>query len=245
MKEFDHREVTMRLSIAVPRMSAPVLGLVLVACGGDRPQQPAEPPPGSTAAAIAFVSGDGQEGKAGEALPEPFVVRVTDDRGEGVEGVRVTWSVAAGAGDFPQDVSWRTRRDGIHRVVFRPTALGTSVVAAEVVGLEGSPVTFSTEASGVLIGFNYDPFGESWFAGPEGSSDVAVPVGTTVEWVVKWSPGGTATARIVSLSEPLGAEPFDSAVLTYAQRFQFIPGVPGTWEYVDQQSGATGTLTAR
>lgn len=235
----------MRTSIAVPRTCAPLLCLALVACGGDGPLDPAEPPAPSTAAAISLVSGDGQEGKAGEALPDPFVVRVTDDRGEGVEGVQVTWSVAAGAGDFLQDVSWRTRRDGIHRVVFRPTTLGTTVVAAEAVGLEGSAVTFSTEASGVLIGFNYDPFGESWFAGPAGTSDVSVPVGTTVEWVVKWSPGGTGTAHIVSRAEPPGGGSFDSAVLTYAQRFQFVPGVPGTWEYVELGSGATGALTAR
>lgn len=56
------------------------LGLVALACGGDGPLDPDRPTP----AAIASVSGDGQEGKAGEKLGEPFVVRVTDAQGDGV-----------------------------------------------------------------------------------------------------------------------------------------------------------------
>lgn len=51
------------------------------------------------------------------------------------------------------------------------------------------------------------------------------------------------TAHIRSTSTPAGGASFDSGSLTEGERFLFVPGVAGTWEYVDQVSGATGTLT--
>jgi hypothetical protein len=56
---------------------------------------------------------------------------------------------------------------------------------------------------------------------------ITVPVGTTVEWSIL----GVEEARIASTSEPTGGEPFDSGTLAGGERFQFVPGVAGTWEF--------------
>lgn len=44
---------------------------------------------------------------------------------------------------------------------------------------------------------------------------------------------------------PDGGEPFDSGVLRKGEIFRFAPAVPGTWEYIDEVTGAPGTLTAK
>lgn len=140
--------------------------------------------------------------------------------------------------------------DGIAQKFFRPTTLGTSTVTAEVAGLEGSPLTFTTHASVVVIRFLYDSmWGYPHFAGPEDSNDVTVPVGTPVEWVWEGedASGVPETARIASTSVPPGGEPFDSGSLQPGERFRFVPGVAGSWEYDERLHAvpATGSLTAR
>ena len=45
------------------------------------------------------LSGHDQQGAAGAALPEPFVVEVRDQKGQPLEGAQVTFAVSAGGGD--------------------------------------------------------------------------------------------------------------------------------------------------
>ena len=81
-------------------------GLLLVlglwACGG-------ETGPGSDGgqpAELEVVSGDGQTGTVGLALGEAIVARVTDDYGQGVAGVVVTFTAppdGGGAGEIMQE----------------------------------------------------------------------------------------------------------------------------------------------
>lgn len=248
------------------RWFAAPLGLALLAYGCEAFT---EPPP--SPASIVMVSGDDQEGTAGRHLDDPFTVRVTDAAGEGVQGVEVTWSVTSGAGDLcpappacPLDppltsVSSRSLPGGAGRMHLRPTAVGTTRVSAEATGLQGSPVTFTANVTRLLIllsgvGFveasddDESPCLESGgdgFIGPDGTNHADVPVGTTVIWDLA---RGTCAFHIVSTSAPPGGKHFDSAMFPVGVNdhpLEFVPEVPGTWEYVDEISGATGTLTAR
>lgn len=237
------------MRIANLRSTAPAIGLALIACGEGPPLQEPPVPRASdplAAAAIAIVSGDGQEGMAGETLAERLVVRVTDADGEGVAGVPVTWSVASGAGFFHVPLK-STRFEGLAWAEFRPTIVGPMAVTARVATLNGyEETTFRIEARGMVITLldTDDGWGDGVvaFAAPDGSNQAIVPVGTTVEWLIGPSVAG---ARVTSTSVPPGGAPFDSEWLFTGQRFEFVPRVEGTWAYHDEDTGATGTLTAQ
>lgn len=223
----------------------PLAAVVLVGCGDTA--TPPTSPETPTATTVALVSGDLQEGKAGELLPEPLTVRVTDAQGSAVQGVDVTWRVVSGAGSFwragatPLNGPTRTDSDGRALVLFKPSVLGTSRVSAEVAGLANSPVTFTVDATVLLIVVHNDWEG-SWFELPQGSNSVTVPVGAIVEWTVGWQ---TSRSRVVSTAEPPGGEPFDSGELLPLDTFRFVLAVAGTWEFQDHFSPeSTGTLTA-
>lgn len=145
----------MRFAISMPRWAAIPLGLVLFACGGDGLVEPPTEPP--SPAAIVMVSGNDQEGKAGELLPEPFVVRVTDANGDGVEGVEVTWRTTSGHGTLFEPTrsvvshsSWLTtptNAGGLAAARLIPTTPGALTVTAVADGLEGGVATFTTRAA--------------------------------------------------------------------------------------------------
>jgi hypothetical protein len=209
------------------------VGLVFAACGEPMQPQPEEPrpeefPPAGTPVALTLVSGDQQEGKAGEALSERFVVRVTDVAGDPVEDCDVEWFVTAGAGVLIDERRWgaastRTNSDGIAMVTLLPTALGTVTVDARAVGLGTLRSKFTARTTALVIHNLY------WgiVLGPGGSTPhVSVPVGTPVEWVNY----GTA-ARIRSTRAPTGGGSFDSGILFDGERIRFVPDVQGQWEW--------------
>ena len=236
--------------------------LFVIACEGDNgvgrsPVGPGAPPaPGPpTGATLALTSGDPQLGRAGEPLEQPLVVRVTDPNGSGLGGITVSFDISAGGGALgggceggtpTRSLPVRTDTEGFAQVVFEPTEIGRSSVSARIAGGTGAPVTFTADATVMVIEFWFG----IWYAGFIGpcpfSSHVTVPVGTTVEW------SGPAadeqypmTYTVTSTSAPPGAEGFDSGTLQPKQRFRFVPRVAGTWEYADRITGLTGTLTAR
>jgi adhesin/invasin len=95
---------------------------------------------------LALVSGDGQSGVVGQALGNPFTVKVTDANDNPVENVSVAWA-AVGGGSVAGATSG-TNADGIAQMVrtLGPTP-GTYTTTATVAGLDGSPVTFTSTAS--------------------------------------------------------------------------------------------------
>lgn len=204
--------------------------------------------PGAT---LSIVSGNDQEGNANEWLGEPLMARVTDGQGNGVAHVAVSWQVVSGAGGLagygcsrvtnPASTIVRTGADGLTwipdvGVSFYPRAFGISTIAATAAGVQGSPVTFTVNAT--VMSIHLIP--ADWFPAGFYPSGVTVPVGARVEFV-NWFP----MARITSTSVPTGGVPFDSGTLAYEGRFQFVPGVAGTWGFTDQVSGLTGSLTVR
>jgi Tol biopolymer transport system component len=220
-------------------------------------------------ASMEIVSGNDQEASAGPLFAdEPLVVRVKDGRGAPVENVSVIWGVPSGdvvlgnacsqtVIDWSEEEQaftalwtfWaaRTGPDGTAAVEYRPRALGTSEVNARILGHGNGDwmtdgVTFTLETTSLIIGLSRDPSdgGAPTFLGPHLTSDAGVPVGGVVEF---WN--RESTARIVSTSSPAGGASFDSGPLQRDERFRFVPDVAGTWEFVDEVSGAKGTLTAR
>jgi hypothetical protein len=182
---------------------------------------------------------------------QKLVIRVKDGQGEDVPYVPVNWRVESGTGELfegcrmdPAALTVRTSQS----VDFKHKAYGLSTVSAAVPGVQDSPVMFELEATLVVV--YVDEKLDEGFLGPEGSSDIVVQVGARVEFLL-FNP----TAHIVSTSSPPGGASFDSGILQdnsdhvfnypdSPELFGFVPNVAGTWEFVDQVSGATGTLTA-
>src|SRR5262245_32206418 len=231
---------------------AVVIGAAILAvgCGGGEVRTPGAPTPPVPAppqapmgppAAIAIASGNNQQGKAGEALGELLVVRVTDKEGKGVTDIEVFFELGSGAGElgggcgYPTSAraaSARTNARGFAEMKFRPTKLGRATITARIAEEPSASATFVVEASVMIIEFWFGAYGAG-FVGPcTGSSDVNVPVGTAVEW--KAVEGITAEYTVTSRSTPAGAKGFDSGPLTAQDRFRFIPEVTGTWEYYDK-----------
>jgi hypothetical protein len=212
-------------------------------------------------AVVTIMAGNHQEGKAGTWLPDDLWVRVTDGRGDPVGNIEVAFAVTSGAGSvggcgiagknpawgitrtLPEGLGINGYDHGFAGIPFWPSAQGITTVAAAVAGVQVSPVTFTVNGHGVFIRLLGDPStDEVGFLGPDRTSDVTVPVGAPVEWVnLNWVDG---TARIMSTATPQGGAAFDSGELDLNFRFEFVPAVAGTWEFVDLVSGVTGTLTA-
>lgn len=111
--------------------------------GGEPGQGGPVVPTGS----LTLVSGDGQTGSPGQALPNPLIVRVTDPEGKPKPGVAVTFAITAGGGSLsPAQAS--TDKDGF---AFTILTLGPEAGANQVVAsagtLAGSPVIFTANAT--------------------------------------------------------------------------------------------------
>ncbi len=100
----------------------------------------------STPASLAMVSGSGQTGVAGKALPNPLVVEVTDSNGNPVQGVTVNFAVTAGGGSLSA-IQATTTPSGMASVTWTLGAAGTNTVTATSGSLAGSPITFNATAT--------------------------------------------------------------------------------------------------
>lgn len=129
----------------------------LAACGGEPTLAPSESPRPE----LSIVSGDEQQGPAGDTLERPLVVRVGDGQGGGIEGTPVAWRISSGAGSFfaeaaggPADsLITLTDAEGLARISFRPT--WRRVADASVTGSRGDPAHLDTRlawACGVMSG---------------------------------------------------------------------------------------------
>jgi hypothetical protein len=95
------------------------------------------------------VSGHGQTGLAGQALPQPFVVAVTTTTGTGVAGISVTWTVTAGNGTLSAPATTTDAQGHASVLLTLGPQAGTEIdtVTATVTGLTGSPAVFVASAS--------------------------------------------------------------------------------------------------
>jgi hypothetical protein len=97
------------------------------------------------AVSLQKTSGDGQSAPVNSDLPQPLVVRVVDQYGNGVSGVTVEWRTCDGIGDYntPTDI-------GGYASAFQSTGPtpGDFCAMASSSGLAGSPVQFSYHVEG-------------------------------------------------------------------------------------------------
>jgi hypothetical protein len=100
----------------------------------------------SSAASLLKIAGDSQTAVAGSVLPDSLVVRVTDANGNPVADVPVTWSLSGGGA--VSSTSLPTGADGRSAVsrTLGATA-GKQTTTATASGLDGSPITFTANAT--------------------------------------------------------------------------------------------------
>ncbi len=125
------------------RRPALLLALALAgACDGGDLRLPSE----NEAEVTIDQGGDNQIGTAGEALPQPLIVRAVDVAGQGVTGLPVTWLVRSGGGSIDPAAA-ETDSDGFAtaRWTLGPVD-GAQQVQARVPGAE--PVLFTATATG-------------------------------------------------------------------------------------------------
>ncbi|MEO8910242.1 MAG: kelch repeat-containing protein [Gemmatimonadaceae bacterium] len=99
----------------------------------------------SAAASLKVSAGDQQTALAGTAVTIRPAVLVTDQSGNPIAGVAVTFAVASGGGSITPPVPPTTGTNGIAAVDSWTlgTTSGTNTLTATSAGLTGSPVTFS------------------------------------------------------------------------------------------------------
>lgn len=101
----------------------------------------------AAASTIALLDGNGQSGVVAIALPAPLRVRVTDDFGNGIGGVDVTWNVEAGLAALSATLV-PTDADGIAATTVIVGLLPSTLeISASAAGLTGSPVVFTANAT--------------------------------------------------------------------------------------------------
>ncbi|MFL5494725.1 MAG: Ig-like domain-containing protein [Gemmatimonadales bacterium] len=107
--------------------------------GGETSRVPIEAVP-DVAAQLQKISGDSQSAPVDSELPEPLVIRVVDQYGNGVSGVTVEWRTCDGLGSYDAATD-----AGGYASAFQPTGpdAGTFCAMASSSGLAGSPVQFT------------------------------------------------------------------------------------------------------
>jgi hypothetical protein len=113
--------------------------------GGGTSQIPVEAVP-DVAARLQMISGDNQSAPVNSELPEPLVVRVVDQYGNGVTGVTVEWRTCEGVGTYDA-----VSDAGGYASALQPTGPdpGTFCGMASASGLADSPVQFTYTVLGV------------------------------------------------------------------------------------------------
>jgi Bacterial Ig-like domain (group 1)/Leishmanolysin len=131
------------VNLRIQALAFLALAAALTACEARRTTAPPVP------ANLERLSGHGQTGSAGQALPQPLVVAVTTTTGTGVAGVTVTWTVAAGSGAVSAQSTTTDAQGHAAVLLTLGPRVGTNVdtVTATASGLTGSPALFVASAS--------------------------------------------------------------------------------------------------
>ncbi|HEV7586997.1 MAG TPA: Ig-like domain-containing protein [Longimicrobium sp.] len=163
------------------RAAAALLCAAVAAVACDSPSAPGVREP----AAIAVAAGGGQQGTAGQELPVPISVKVTDDRGRPVAGQAVTFHVTGGGGTVFSGTA-TTNAEGIAQERW---TLGTAAGSAQT--LEARVVNGSGTAFIGVVSATVTP-------GPVAHLDRVAPLGFAVG-VVNSLLDDTLVARVTDV----------------------------------------------
>ena len=98
---------------------------------------------------LSKISGDNQTGVSGAVLGNPFVVEVRDNNGAALEGISVTFTVAAGSGTLSVTRATTDKNGAAQSTLALGQNLGTNAVSVSAAGI-GQPVTFNTVAEAAI-----------------------------------------------------------------------------------------------
>jgi hypothetical protein len=206
--------------------------------------QCSEPPTnnGGVATSIEILDGNNQSGLAGQTLPKPLVVLVTDDDDDPVANVAVTWSAQGGGAVSASSVT--TGSDGrasVQRTL--GTTIGPQTTTAAASGVEGS-VTFTSIVSeplpdGLAITTNppvtaldrevFDPAAQPVVVLRDGSGNPVEGAEVTASVA---SGGGTLEGTTTATTDPSGVAVFGDL------------GITGVGEHTLEFSSGTASVTS-
>jgi plastocyanin len=194
---------------------------------------------------LSMTSGDQQVGVINTALPNPLVAEVTDEFGNGLEGVDVEWAASnatLSATSVPTDAS------GTSQVtVTLGGTEGPASVTATSAGLAGSPLMFNATATAVptvpttaTVRVGNIEFASAHNATVNPAVDT-VAVGGTVTW--NW----VNTQGVSHSVESTGSPSFTSSAIQASGSYQFTFTTAGTYSYdcAVHGTGMTGRIVVR
>ncbi|MBN1352363.1 T9SS type A sorting domain-containing protein [candidate division KSB1 bacterium] len=223
---------------------------------------------GDIPSAISFVSGSPQSGAGGQEVPNPLVVKITDQYGNAKSGFPVTFVSVSGGGSFVESQPVNTNEAGeasVHYIL--GTESETSVVHAEAgfegAPLDGSPVEFTFTATSHIASKMV------YVSGKNQSGEVTTTLGTqlkvkieddfgnaiknhSVQFVITQGPGGskftsygTTTQTITTGSDGLARISLDLGTVADTNRVEaraFRSGQPlenSPYEFIARATPAT------
>jgi len=185
---------------------------------------------------LVLRSGNNQSAETGTVLPLPLKVKATDQFGNGVAGVVVSWQVNGGGGSVGPPTS-TTDTTGATTVWTLGGTLGSQTAQGAATGLIGSPVAFTATGTppppptvDVIVGNN--------FFSP---SSTIIAAGTRVRWT--W----TSTGAVAHSVESTGSPSFTSSAILSGSGsvYTFTFNTPGVYTYDCAVHGVamSGTVT--
>jgi plastocyanin len=191
---------------------------------------------------LAVAAGDGQTGSPNAALATQLAAKVSDQFGNGVAGVAVTWQVTGGTGGV-NPTSGSTDGSGLAKTTLTLGATnGPVTITATSVGLAGSPATFhatiasAAASAAVQVG---DTFFKSGHNATQNPAVDTVGVGGTVTW--------TWVGSLLHSVESTGASSFTTSSTKTTGTYGFTFTTAGTYTYDCGVHGAAmkGTIVVR
>ena len=198
----------------------------------------------ATLAKAPGTSGDNQEGEINSLLITPLQAQVTDEFGNPVPGVDVSWAASGATVSAPTGLSDEA---GISEVgVTLGSTAGPVTITAAAAGLVGSPLIFNaTVVEPVPVPATASvSVGNNFFRSNRNSTQNAavdtVQVGGTVTWT--WVP-----AAIVHSVDSDGSPGFTDSPLQTGPSYEFTFPTPGTYQYTcaAHPGGMTGRIVVR